>query len=36
MRIWPYQILPYLPDLQFNGQFRELIAIMHDWREQYN
>jgi uncharacterized protein (TIGR02328 family) len=33
MRIWSYQILPYLPDLQFKGQFRELIAIMHDWRD---
>lgn len=33
MRLWPYQILPYLPDAQFKGQLRELVAIMHDWRD---
>ena len=33
MRLWHYQLLPYLPDLQFKGQLRELVAIMHDWRE---
>jgi uncharacterized protein (TIGR02328 family) len=32
MRIWHYELLPYLPDLQFKGQLRELIAIMHDWK----
>lgn len=32
MRIWHYKLLPYLPDNQFRGQFRELIAIMHDWK----
>lgn len=33
MRIWHYKLLPYLPDQQFRGQLRELIAIMHDWRD---
>jgi uncharacterized protein (TIGR02328 family) len=33
VRIWHYQLLPYLPDAQFKGQLRELVAIMHDWRD---
>lgn len=33
IRIWHYQLLPYLPDAQFKGQLRELVAIMHDWRD---
>ena len=33
MRLWHYALLPYLPDLQFKGQLRELVAIMHDWRD---
>lgn len=33
IRIWHYKLLPYLPDAQFKGQLRELIAIMHDWRD---
>ncbi len=33
MRIWHYALLPYLPELQFKGQLRELVAIMHDWRD---
>ena len=33
MRIWHYRLLPYLPELQFKGQLRELVAIMHDWRD---
>lgn len=33
MRIWSYQLLPYLPDAQFRSQLRELVAIMHDWRD---
>ena len=32
MRLWHYQLLPYLPDAQFKGQLRELVAIMHQWR----
>ena len=32
MRIWHFGLLPYLPDAQFKGQLRELIAIMRDWR----
>lgn len=26
-------MLPYLPNAQFKGQLRELVAIMHDWRD---
>lgn len=33
MRLWHVDMLPYLPDLQFRGQLRELVAIMHDWRD---
>ena len=33
MRIWHYRLLPYLPDLQFKAQLRELVAIMRDWRD---
>ena len=33
MRIWDYRLLPYLPDTQFKGQLRELVAIMRDWRD---
>lgn len=33
MRVWNYQMLKYLPNLQFKGQLRELVAIMHDWRD---
>ena len=30
MRLWHYKLLPYLPDAQFKGQLRELVAIMKD------
>ncbi len=33
MRIWDYRLLPYLPNAQFKGQLRELVAIMRDWRD---
>lgn len=33
MRLWHCDLLPYLPDAQFKGQLRELVAIMHDWRD---
>ena len=33
MRIWDYRLIPYLPDFQFRGQLRELVAIMRDWRD---
>lgn len=33
MRLWHYELLPYLPDMQLKGQLRELVAIMHNWRE---
>jgi uncharacterized protein (TIGR02328 family) len=33
MRLWHYELLPYLPDAQFKGQLRELVAIMHDRRD---
>lgn len=34
MRLWHYQLLPYLPDLQFKGQLRELVLIMKQRREE--
>lgn len=33
MRIWDYRLLPFLPELQFKGQCRELVAIMRGWRD---
>lgn len=33
MRLWHYELLPFLPKLQFQGQLRELVAIMHDVRD---
>ena len=33
MRLWHYKLIPYLPDAQFKGQLRELVAIMHGWRD---
>ena len=33
MRIWHYELLPYLPDAQFKGQLREIVKIMRDWRD---
>jgi hypothetical protein len=33
MRLWHYKLLPYLPDLQFKGQLREMMLIMRDWRD---
>ena len=33
MRLFHYAMLPYLPDLQFKGQLREVVAIMSSWRD---
>lgn len=33
MRLWHVDLLDVLPDRQFRGQLRELVAIMHDWRD---
>ena len=33
MRMWHIGIIPYLPNMQLKGQLRELIAIMHNWRD---
>lgn len=33
MRLWHYALLPSLPDAQFKGQLRELVAIMHNLRD---
>ncbi len=33
IRIWHYQLLPYLPELQFKGQLRELVLMMRQWRD---
>ena len=34
MRLWHYRLLPYLPDLQFRGQLREIVLIMRQWRDE--
>jgi uncharacterized protein (TIGR02328 family) len=33
MRLFHYAMLPYLPDLQFRGQLREVVAVMRSWRD---
>ena len=33
MRLWSWQLLSSLPDMQFKGQWRELVAVMRDWRD---
>lgn len=33
MRIWHKDLLTVLPDNQFKGQNRELVAILHKWRD---
>ncbi len=33
MRIWSWQLLPYLSEAQFKGQLRELVLIMRTWRD---
>ncbi len=33
MRLWHIDLLPYLPDMQFRGQLRELVSIMRAWRD---
>lgn len=33
MRLWHYKLIPYLPKLQFDGQLREIVAIMRAWRD---
>lgn len=33
MRLWHIDLLPYLPDLQFKGQLREMVLILRDWRD---
>lgn len=36
MRMWHYKLLPFIPDKQFRGQLRELIAIKRNWeRKRY-
>ena len=32
MRLWHIELLPYLPDLQFRGQLRELVAMLRNWK----
>lgn len=32
MRLWHYALLSYLPDAQFRGQYREMMAILRDWK----
>lgn len=33
MRLWSWQLFPYLSDMQFKGQLREVTAIMRGWRD---
>ena len=33
MRLWSWQLIPYMSDMQFRGQYRELVLILHDWRD---
>lgn len=33
MRLWHIDLMPYLPDAQFKGQLRELVAVMRSWRD---
>ena len=33
MRIWHYELLPYLPDAQFKGTLKELVLVMRTWRD---
>ncbi len=33
MRLWHIDLLPFLPEMQFKGQLREMMAILHDWRD---
>lgn len=32
VRLWHYKLLPYLPELQFKGQWRELVLVLNDWK----
>ena len=34
MRLFHYALIPYLPELQFKGQLREVVLIMHQWRDE--
>ncbi len=34
MRLWAWQMLPYLSDPQFKGQLRELVVVMRQWRDE--
>ena len=33
MRLFHYALIPYLPELQFKGQLREVVSIMRDYRD---
>ena len=33
MRLWHYELFPYLPELQFKGQLRETVLVMHQGRD---
>jgi hypothetical protein len=34
MRLFHYALLPYLPELQFKGQLREIILVMRQWKDE--
>lgn len=33
MRLWSWQLIPYLPDMQLKGQWRECVLIAKDLQE---
>ena len=33
MRLWSWQLIPYIPDMQLKGQWRECVLIANDLRE---
>jgi uncharacterized protein (TIGR02328 family) len=34
VRLWSVDLLKFLPDLQFKGQLREMMLILHQWRDE--
>ena len=36
MRLWSWQLIPYIPDMQLKGQWRECVLIANDLREKGN
>lgn len=34
MRLWSVDILEFLPDIQFKWQLREMMLVLHQWRDE--